>query len=147
MSCNFFFLSVYHHNLIFTHYFCRGFFMRTHFFTAVFSAINHCFEEALAENGEEFSVIYYFVTLFANNAYFKVSLMFLISTFTVKIRNKISQNHTFYFFFPFLRNETKLMINSLTVSSCHVTYVFQSEFTLYNCLNVKELLVRSRREI
>ena len=75
--------------------------MRTHFFTAVFSAINHCFEEALAENGEEFSVIYNFVTLFANNVYFKVSLMFLISSFTVKIRNKISQNHTFYFFFRF----------------------------------------------
>ena len=28
-----------------------------------------------------------------------------------------------------------------------VTYVFQSESTLYSCLNVKELLARSRREI
>ena len=28
----------------------------------------------------------------------------------------------------------------LTVSSCHVTYAFQSESTLYICLNVKELL-------
>ena len=35
----------------------------------------------------------------------------------------------------------------LTVSSYHVTYVFQSESTLYSCLNVKELLARSRREI
>ena len=35
----------------------------------------------------------------------------------------------------------------LTVCSCHVTYAFQSEFTLYICLNVKELLARSRREI
>ena len=35
----------------------------------------------------------------------------------------------------------------LTVCSCHVTYAFQSESTLYSCLNVKELLVRSRREI
>ena len=26
-------------------------------------------------------------------------------------------------------------------------YVFQSESTLYNCLNVKELFARSRREI
>ena len=33
-----------------------------------------------------------------------------------------------------------------TVCSCHVTYAFQSETTLYNCLNVKELFVRSRRE-
>ena len=35
----------------------------------------------------------------------------------------------------------------LTVGSYHVTYVFQSESTLYSCLNVKELLARSRRDI
>ena len=35
----------------------------------------------------------------------------------------------------------------LTVCSCHVTYAFQSESTLYSCLNVKELLVQSRHEI
>ena len=35
----------------------------------------------------------------------------------------------------------------LTVCSYRVTYVFQSEFTLYNCLNVMELLARNRREI
>ena len=29
----------------------------------------------------------------------------------------------------------------------HVTYAFESESTLYSCLNVKELLARSRREI
>ena len=34
-----------------------------------------------------------------------------------------------------------------SVCSCHVTYAFQSEFTLYSCLNVKALLARSRREI
>ena len=28
----------------------------------------------------------------------------------------------------------------LTVCSCHVTYAFQSESSLYSCLNVKELL-------
>ena len=33
------------------------------------------------------------------------------------------------------------------VCSCHVTYTFQSESTLYSCLNVKELLARNRREI
>ena len=32
-------------------------------------------------------------------------------------------------------------------SSCHVTYAFQSESTLYSCLNVKELFARSRRKI
>ena len=35
----------------------------------------------------------------------------------------------------------------LTLCSCHVTYAFQSEFTLYSCLNVKELLARSGRGI
>ena len=39
------------------------------------------------------------------------------------------------------------MSEYLTVYSCHVTYAFQSESTLYSCLNVKELLARSRREI
>ena len=34
-----------------------------------------------------------------------------------------------------------------TVCSCHVPYAFQSESTLYSCLNVKELLAQSRREI
>ena len=34
-----------------------------------------------------------------------------------------------------------------TVCSCHVMYAFQSESALYICLNVKELLVQSRREI
>ena len=40
-----------------------------------------------------------------------------------------------------------LNYRSLTVCSCHVTYAFQSESILYSCLNVKELLARSRREI
>ena len=35
----------------------------------------------------------------------------------------------------------------MTVCSYHVTYAFQSESTLYSCLNVKELLSRNRREI
>ena len=35
----------------------------------------------------------------------------------------------------------------LTVCSCHLTYAFQSEYTLYCCVNVKELLAPSRREI
>ena len=35
----------------------------------------------------------------------------------------------------------------LTVCSYHVMYAFQSESTLYSCLNVKELLAWSRHEI
>ena len=34
----------------------------------------------------------------------------------------------------------------LTVSSSHLTYAFQSESTLYNYLNVKELLAQNRRK-
>ena len=35
----------------------------------------------------------------------------------------------------------------LTVCSCRVTYMFQSESTLYSCLNIKELLAQNRRDI
>ena len=35
----------------------------------------------------------------------------------------------------------------MTACSCHVTSPFQSESTLYICLNAKELLAQSRREI
>ena len=35
----------------------------------------------------------------------------------------------------------------MTVCSYYVTYAFQSESTLYSCLNVRELLARRRREI
>ena len=37
--------------------------------------------------------------------------------------------------------------NVVIAYSYHVTYAFQSEFTLYSCLNVKELLAQSRLEI
>ena len=35
----------------------------------------------------------------------------------------------------------------LTLCSYHVTYAFQSESTIYSCLNVKELLAQNTREI
>ena len=35
----------------------------------------------------------------------------------------------------------------ITVCHYHVTYEFQSESTLYSCLNVKELLARNKRHI
>ena len=35
----------------------------------------------------------------------------------------------------------------MTVCSYHVTYTFQSESTLYGCLNIKELIARNRRDI
>ena len=39
------------------------------------------------------------------------------------------------------------IISILTVHFFHVTYAFQSESTLYSCLNVKELLAQNRRNI
>ena len=35
----------------------------------------------------------------------------------------------------------------MVVHSYHVTYAFQSESTLYSCLNVKEFLAQNRQEI
>ena len=49
---------------------------------------------------------------------------------------------SFYIAFTFMNNH-----DSLTVCSYHVTYAFQNESTLYSCLNVKKLFLRSRREI
>ena len=40
-----------------------------------------------------------------------------------------------------------LKMLQITVCSCHVTYAFQSESTLNICLNVKELLARSKHNI
>ena len=37
--------------------------------------------------------------------------------------------------------------STVTVCSYHVTYAFQSESSLYSCLNVKRPLAQSRREI
>ena len=43
-----------------------------------------------------------------------------------------------------LKNVSHVDVSSFTLKSTvcsdHVTYTFQSEFTLYSCLNVKELL-------
>ena len=44
-------------------------------------------------------------------------------------------------------NQILEVFQVLTVCSYHVTYAFQSESTLYSCLNVKELLARNRRVI
>ena len=42
------------------------------------------------------------------------------------------------------RSKKSLSSNTtLTVRSCHATYAFQSESTLYSCLNVNELLARN----
>ena len=47
---------------------------------------------------------------------------------------------------PFAR-DLSLENSGVTVCSYHATYAFQSEFTLYSCLNVKEFFAQSRLEI
>ena len=39
------------------------------------------------------------------------------------------------------------LVEALVVCYYHVTYAFQSESTLYSCLNVKELLAQNRLDI
>ena len=55
---------------------------------------------------------------------------------------QVDTKMNFATFLEFMQNRI-----SITVCYYHVTYAFQSESTLYSCLNVKELLARSRREI
>ena len=49
--------------------------------------------------------------------------------------------------FSLQRHALCLTLHLLTVCTCHVAYAFQSESTLYICLNVKELLARNKRDI
>ena len=57
----------------------------------------------------------------------------------LSIVNQINNNIRFIM----EKSQTRL---PLTVCSCHVTYAFHSKSTVYSCLNVKELLARSRRK-
>ena len=69
--------------------------MKTHLFTGVFPAISRWFEEAvLEETGDEFSIIYIFITLFVSNG---ISAFDYVSNFVfiLKKRNKVSRNHIF----------------------------------------------------
>ena len=47
----------------------------------------------------------------------------------------------------FMENETTGIRKTMTVCSYNVTYIFQSESTLYSCSNVKELFARNKRNI
>ena len=72
----------------------------------------HWFEEAVVKAGDEFSIIYIFITLFVIMC---ISELNNVSNFVFhckKKRNSASRNLIFKVFFPILRNKTKLMINS-----------------------------------
>ena len=59
----------------------------------------------------------------------------------------VSKTETMVLNHMLLEDEYRDTIISLIVCFYHVTYEFESESTLYSCLNVKELLARSRRHI
>ena len=65
-------------------------------------------------------------------------LRLLVHVYTTTVKKRVPRN-------TFFRNPEPNRV--LTVCSCHVTYTFQSESTLYSCLNFTELLARSRHEI
>ena len=65
----------------------------------------------------------------------------------------LKSNFLFHLFFSVLPSDLKLFVLKiftciiLTVCSCRVTYAFQTESTLYSCLNVKKLFAQSRHKI
>ena len=62
-------------------------------------------KEATVETGGKFSIIYVFITFFANYVYCKVSIMFLISFVIIKKRGKISRIHLFNCFSVFKKRD------------------------------------------
>ena len=85
--------------------------MRTHSFTAVFPAINYWFVVAVVETGDEFSIIYNFVTIFVNTVYSKFKI-FLILFFIVKIWKLKVQSCKLY--------ENKYMITSKQITNIEI---------------------------
>ena len=77
-----------------------------------------------------------FITVYDGTRYFSLFVPEKYDAISNKIRYLISKKKWYY-----------ICTVHLTVCAYHVTYAFQSESTLYSCLNVKELLARSRREI
>ena len=69
------------------------------------------------------------------------SLSTKLAILKVKRHKSIYKNNFKY------KNHAKFRITLITVCYYHVTYAFQSESTLFSCLNFKELLARNRRDI
>ena len=59
----------------------------------------------------------------------------------------VAKCDNFFLYLKIIKNVDKCESICVIVCSYRVTYAFQSESTLYSCLNVKELLARSRRKI
>ena len=75
-------------------------------------------------------------------------MIYLIPNIKIKDYNKFRFNSDTDLPLNTIIEFRSILINvSCIVCYYHVTYAFQSESTLYSCLNVKELLARNRREI
>ena len=75
-------------------------------------------------------------------------LWVFLTFFKLHKRYQIAQRITCHNFQVTYQTENeKLRLPEMHVRYYYVTYRFQSESTLYSCLNVKELLARNRRHI
>ena len=76
--------------------------------------MNHCFEVAVVEAGDEFSIVYIFITIFVNNVYPK---FYNVSHFVVQWSNSETGYLNFFHIFinSFLNTETKVIINIYTL--------------------------------
>ena len=76
--------------------------------------MNHCFEVAVVETGDEFSIVYIFITIFVNNVYPK---FYNVSHFVVQWSNSETGYLNFFHIFinSFLKTETKVIINIYTL--------------------------------
>ena len=76
---------------------------------------------------------------------------FLIQFFISKLKTKFKYIHLWLRTIFYLKHLLKLSVSKhlylLTVCYYHAKYTFQIESTLYSCLNVKELLTRTSRDI
>ena len=102
LKCNFFFFFCLSSQFSFHSLLSQGVFMGTQFYSG-FSCSKPLVWETVVETGDEFSIIYIFITLFVNNVHSKFNN---ISNFVFhcKKQNKISRNHIFNFFFPVFKN-------------------------------------------
>ena len=64
-----------------------------------------------------------------------------------EVQESLEISHFFFVWKYIQQMKNTLQRCGVTVCCYYVTYAFQSESTLYSCLNVKELLARNRRKI
>ena len=78
---------------------------------------------------------------------FNLARSWIISTLSWWHHNNIQSYFSDRTFNPTTRMEWMFYQKNMTVCYCRVIYTFQSESTLYNCLNARELLAWNRCDI